>query len=212
MLLHGEHATIAQHDAETKTLSCAFTHERIILDALRNIIGIVIDGLTIVRRNRLEHTIAHTLSIYVELVKSDTCHIGRCTLDLFILQLKLLTQIAGSHTGVHTTLFARQQLFQTYPIATPFAFIKQSDAKALVTAPVRFASSSPYFYFPGTEGVALQLLTSIGNPQLLVALHLARIPHFALIITDNKLIGRLANVLFVAYDPPRETGLGSINA
>ena len=84
----------------------------------------------------MQHAIAHALPIDVEFVQSDACHIRRCTLDLFILQLKLLTQIAGSHTGVHTPLFARQQLFQTNPIATPFAFVKQSDAKALVTAPV----------------------------------------------------------------------------
>ena len=112
----------------------------------------------------MQHTIAHAPTIDVELMESDTCHICRSTLYLLVFQLKLLTQIAGSHTRVHASLLARQQLFQTDPIATPLAFVEQSDAKALVTAPVRFASSGPNLHFPRTEGVALQFLASIAKP------------------------------------------------
>ena len=145
-------------------------------------------------------------------MKSYTCHIRCSTFYLFVLQLVFLTQIAGGHSCVHASLFARQQLFQTNPVTTPLAFVQQADAKAFITAPRRFASRCPYFHLPRAERATRQLFASIGNPQLLVTLYLSRIPHFALIVTNYNLIGRLAHVLFVACDLPRETGLGSINA
>ena len=75
--------------------------------------------------------------------------------------------------------------------------MQQSDTKTFVTAPCRFACSSPYFYLPCTCGVALQLFACITKPELLVTLHLTSIPYLALVVADNNLVGRLLYVLLI---------------
>ncbi len=66
MLLHWEEPAIAQNDTETKTPTRSFAHEWIINDALRYIVGIVIDGLAIVGGYGLKHAIAHALTVDIE--------------------------------------------------------------------------------------------------------------------------------------------------
>ena len=48
MLLHREESAIAQHDAETETFARSLTHKGIFLNALCDVIRIIINGLAIV--------------------------------------------------------------------------------------------------------------------------------------------------------------------
>ena len=154
VLLHRKVTTVAQDDAETETFTRSLTHKGIILNALRHVIRIVIDGLTIVAGDRLQHAVTHSLTIDVELMQADTSHIGCCATYLFVFQLELLAQVACSHACMEATFLTRQQLFQTYPIATPLTFVEQSDTETRLAAPVSLADSGPHLHLPCASGIA----------------------------------------------------------
>ena len=141
-------------------------------------------------------------------MQADSCHVGRSTLHSpALLQFKLLTQVARSHTGMeHIALLTRHHTLQPYPIAAPTRLRQQPYAETLRLAPGGLTLIGIDLHLPCAEHTALQLFASVGYPQLFVRCHLARVPQLTLVATYDNLVGRLLHVILPGCSNPRETG------
>ena len=201
VLAHGEQPAVAQHQSDAVFL----------LQSSRDVVGVVEHRLAVVRRHGHQDVGIVTDAVDVELMQSDAGHIGDGALDGLV-QLELLADVAGCQSGVQSSLLAGHQPFQTNPAPCPVALLQQTDAEALLLAPRTLAGRRPDLHFPRALRGALQRLSAVAHPQLLVRVHLAGVPHLALVGRDDNLVGRLAHVLLVASDEPREPRCVGINA
>ena len=238
VLLHGEVAAVAEDDAEadgsrpsrrsrpsspsSPTPGPSPVGRGVVGESLGDVVGVVVDGFAVVAGDGGEHVATDALTVDVELVKTQSGHEGGGTLDLCLLQFKLFAQVAGGHSGVETTLLAGLQTLQSYPVALPLRLVEQTGAEVVgVVIPAGLALVGLHADVPPTVTVAAQRLAGVGNPQLLVALHPARVPEvaftgFHLLVRrgNDNLIGRLAHVLvlIVVTCYPREPGLVGVDA
>ena len=87
VLTHGEVAAITQDDADTILSE----------ELLRDVVGIIIDGLPIVRRHGLHQSdaIAQKRTVDIHLIEPKPSHEGRSAFHRLVLQLELVPQITG---------------------------------------------------------------------------------------------------------------------